>query len=489
MRLCTRGAFFALFSLLFLCSTNPTEVTGGGGHEVDCAAKGRVIDSCGNPKANAVVRIRSTEYIPSDMPHTQDDTLFALDLHTDIEGVFAARVPVGEYILEACDSASFGAVVAFHIDSSDTPYYIGDVTLRETRTLSAAAPAYEMYEESLFVAVPGLERLAVSTPSGAFRIENLPLGTYTLLMGFPGAYTPVRAEGINLEKLSDNSEREADSGLLSPDSLTVHHILREIERTDLINASIGWRDDGGRLTALDMKQLHLSSVPELVRNLRNLEEVSLKWNCLVSLPSWVGSLPRLRYLDVSFNLISSFPDELSRCSALIHLNCRGNRLSEMPVSVSELPVLELLDLSGNPLGSLPSSLAKVKSLKVLMADNCELEVLPDELGTLMNLSHLALENNRLSTLPNTVGRLKKLSELHLSHNRLTALPEEIGDADELAGLRVYNNELSLLPSSILKLDKLVPMFVNIRKNRLHELPGDLASWADTYDPGWRTNQK
>ncbi len=488
MRLCTRGAFFALAGLLFFCSTNPTEVTGGGGHEVDCAAKGRVIDSCGNPKAHALVRIRSVDYVPSSMPHSSD-SFFARNLHTDENGMFNAPVPAGAYLLEACDSVSSGAVVAFHIDSSDTPYYIGDVTLRETRTLSAAAPVYEMYEESLFVAVPGLERLAVSTPSGTFRIENLPLGTYTLLMGFPGAYTPVRAEGINLEKFSDNPWREIDCGLLSPDSLTVHHVLKEIERTDLINASIGWRDDKRRLTALDMKQLHLSSVPELVGNLRNLEEISLKWNSLESLPAWIGNLPRLRHLDVSFNLIFSFPDELSHCSTLVHLNCRGNRLPEMPASVSQLAALEMLDISGNPLGSLSPSLAKVKSLKVLMADNCDLEVLPDELGTLTNLGFLAVENNRLSKLPSTVGMLKSLSELHLSHNKLTTLPEEIGDARALAGLRVYNNELSSLPSSILELEDLVPMFVNIRKNRLHDLPDNLAAWADTYDPGWRTKQK
>ncbi len=479
MKFCTRGAFPALAGLLFLCSTNPTEVTGGGGHEVDCAAKGRVIDSCGNPKAHALVRIRSVDYVPSSMPHSSD-SFFARNLHTDEKGMFKASVPAGAYLLEACDSASSGAVVAFEIDSSDTPYYIGDVLLGETRALSGAAPAFEMYEESLFVAVPGLERLAVSTPSGAFRIENLPLGTYTLLLSFQGAYTPVRAEKIA------SGKNAAD---LSPDSLTVHHILKEIERTNWVNASIGWFDDDGRLTALDMKQLSLSGVPELVRNLKNLEEISLKWNRLESLPTWLGDLPRLRHLDVSFNLISSFPDELGHCSTLVHLNCRGNRLPEMPASVTKLVGLELLDISGNPLGSLSPSLAKVKSLKELRADNCDLEDLPDEIGALMNLGILAVENNRLSELPVTVGMLKSLSEMKLSHNQLTALPEEIGEARELAGLGVNNNELSSLPFSILKLEKLIPTFVDISKNRLHDLPDTLASWADRYDPGWRTKQK
>jgi hypothetical protein len=66
------------------------------------------------------------------------------------------------------------------------------------------------------------------------------------------------------------------------------------------------------------------------------------------------------------------------------------------------------------------------------------------------------------------------------------LPSTIGQLKSLKRIGLSDNELSILPVSIVDLS---PDFVNLADNRLLDMTGAAAVWADTYAPGWRASQR
>ena len=244
------------------------------------------------------------------------------------------------------------------------------------------------------------------------------------------------------------------------------------------------RPDGTR--RLNLGYQELTQVPEGIRSLTDLEELSLNNNAITELPAWIGDLQNLRKLDVSSNRLASLPPELGRLVRLEDLQCLGNKLTVLPPQIGALVALKRLNLMYNPLESLPPELGNCSRLEYLRLCGHRIRQLPPETGDLGALRQLFVPGTRtvsgeilgLETLPPQIGQLRNLVELHLQHNRLKTLPPEVGQMTALKLLYVADNRLERVPPELGDLQNLggiVSEGLWFSRNRLKELPAELGA--------------
>ena len=187
-----------------------------------------------------------------------------------------------------------------------------------------------------------------------------------------------------------------------------------------------------KLTSLDLRPLHLSSLPPIFAHLTQLQKLDLCNNKLTALPAEIGQLTELRGLDLLYNKLTFLPAEIGQLTHLQELNLSSNQLNALPAEIGQLTQLQRLSLSLNQLTSLPA-----------------------EIGNLVQLQELYVNNNKLTALPKEIGQLTQLQQLYLIHNELSALPAEIGQLTQLQRLEIYlNKELQNLPLTFSALHQL-----------------------------------
>ena len=187
-----------------------------------------------------------------------------------------------------------------------------------------------------------------------------------------------------------------------------------------------------KLTSLDLRPLHLSSLPPIFAHLTQLQKLDLCNNKLTALPAEIGQLTELRGLDLLYNKLTFLPAEIGQLTHLQELNLSSNQLNALPAEIGQLIQLQRLSLSLNQLTSLPA-----------------------EIGNLVQLQELYVNNNKLTALPKEIGQLTQLQQLYLIHNELSALPAEIGQLTQLQRLEIYlNKELQNLPLTFSALHQL-----------------------------------
>ena len=174
----------------------------------------------------------------------------------------------------------------------------------------------------------------------------------------------------------------------------------------------------------DGKDLPMASLPtELTAS--TLTNVLLKNNNLSSLPEELLQLPNLQSLDVSFNHITTISPKLS-CPSLKYLNLSDNKLVELPMTIWYLPHLEELEVKKNILQSVGEGSINSSNLSQL-------------------LKAVDISYNKLDELPSFVLELPVLEELNVSHNELISLPQNLWKCCTLRELDVSHNMLTKLP--------------------------------------------
>ncbi|MDP3533514.1 MAG: leucine-rich repeat domain-containing protein [Alphaproteobacteria bacterium] len=256
------------------------------------------------------------------------------------------------------------------------------------------------------------------------------------------------------------------------------------------------------LKSLDIRYNKLTSLPESIKNLENLEELHLDENnlktipdsikhlkklrilCLssnkiTSLPDWIGDLENLEELYLGKNKITTLPDSIQKLQKLRILRLDCNKITSLPDWIGDLENLETLHLGrdrfsstkhtyGNKIATLPTSIKNLKKLKILNISYNNITFLPNEIGNLKNLTNLDLSANQLTILPNVIGNLNNLKELNLSNNKLTTLPDSVGNLNNLTELNLSNNKLTILPDSVGNLSNLTKLYLS--QNALSNLP-------------------
>jgi Leucine-rich repeat (LRR) protein len=86
------------------------------------------------------------------------------------------------------------------------------------------------------------------------------------------------------------------------------------------------------------------------------------------------------FLDLSELELSTLPEALGQLTNLQKLNLSGNQLTTLPESLGQLTNLQLLYLFDNQLTTLPESLEQLTNLQWLFLNNNQLTALPESLG-------------------------------------------------------------------------------------------------------------
>ncbi|CAH1251192.1 LRRIQ4 [Branchiostoma lanceolatum] len=231
--------------------------------------------------------------------------------------------------------------------------------------------------------------------------------------------------------------------------------------------------DADGLLKLDLSNQGLTSIPEEVFDITDLEVLDVSNNKLTCIPEAIGRLQKLARLDADCNLLTSLPQAISTLQQLTHLYIYDNQLTEVPPGVCSLPNLEVLSVRNNKLSTLPPGVEKLQKLTHLYIHNNQLTEVPPGVCSLPNLEVFSVSNNKLSTLPPGVENLQKLTKLFITDNQLTEVPPGVCSLPNLEVLVVSNNKLSTLPPGVEKLEKLRELYIH--NNQLTEVPPGVCS--------------
>jgi Leucine-rich repeat (LRR) protein len=284
-----------------------------------------------------------------------------------------------------------------------------------------------------------------------------------------------------------------------------------------------------RVVELSLTGLGLSTVPEEVWQLQQLQTLNLYNNRLETLPEAIGNLKWLKYLNLEKNQLRELPASLGKLQRLQQLNLQTNQLTELPEELTaiglglkwqpqnesekgifladnrlEVPprdkvekgmervalveyfqrypreirgieraIGKRLPLLEKEEWSLGYRLDENQQVVELILENMGLTKVPKEVWQLRNLQILGLDDNKLTNLPKEIGQLQKLQKLSLSNNLLTNLPKEIGQLPQLLKLVLRRNQLTQLPPEIGNLRQLVNLWLS--NNQLTQLPPEISN--------------
>ena len=244
------------------------------------------------------------------------------------------------------------------------------------------------------------------------------------------------------------------------------------------------------LISLSLDSNEITEIPEDIKRLILLQELSAKCNRISVFPSVLFELSALSIVDLSFNMLTTIPVSVFRkFKSLKELNLANNSLISIPDEIVQATSLETLRVEGNLLKRLPE-LSLLKRLHTLIAFDNKIQTAPKNLPS--TLETVDLSRNDLSTLSGSnICAISALQTLDLSSNSLTELPrfrtpklEEFAIADnkldslsslvDLPLLRVLDasrNALRVLPFSVGGLQELSEVY--LRNNSIENVPASI----------------
>ena len=224
---------------------------------------------------------------------------------------------------------------------------------------------------------------------------------------------------------------------------------------------------------LEISEDYLTSLPESIGNLTNLQTLVISGDSLTSLPESIGNLTNLQTLRIWGKSLTTLPESIGSLINLQSLGIGGDSLTTLPESIGNLTNLQKLDISYSSFTTLPESIGNLTNLQKLDISRTSLTTLPDWIGNLTNLQELGISGDSLTSLPESIGNLNNLQSLDIRYTSLTSLPESIGNLNNLQSLDIRYTSLTTLPESIGNLTNLQSLYIS--GNPLTTLPESIGN--------------
>jgi Leucine-rich repeat (LRR) protein len=128
-----------------------------------------------------------------------------------------------------------------------------------------------------------------------------------------------------------------------------------------------------KLKQLDLYGCGLTTIPDSICLLSNLEKLSLPYNSITELPNTIGMLTNLKSLILYENKLNKMDDEICKLTNLEMLDLSENHLEQVSPNIGNLTKLKEIHLYQNMLNDLPNSFFALTNLQELyIGDNVDL---------------------------------------------------------------------------------------------------------------------
>lgn len=172
------------------------------------------------------------------------------------------------------------------------------------------------------------------------------------------------------------------------------------------------------------------NLPSSIKNLDNLEVLSISSNLMSSLPEEIGFLKNLNDGWFSDNVLETLPNGFSKLQKLKTLHLNNNEFKVFPKALYTIASLKRIDIYKNKIREIPTGIGGMTGLTGLFIDKNELnnECL-SEIYNLENLEVLDIRQNKITSFPPGLEKMKKLRVMYISGNNISS--QEVTRAQSL----------------------------------------------------------
>lgn len=220
-----------------------------------------------------------------------------------------------------------------------------------------------------------------------------------------------------------------------------------------------------KLKKLKLDQCEVSTIPNSIKNLTNLEYLNLSCKIKTLTPE-ISKLKNLKVLNLKRSYLLKKITNLPK--SLNHLVLSNENLN-INEEIFCLPNLKKLEIENTPIKKIPDEIRNCKNLYHLSIYSCvkHFELSP-EIGNLSNLDYLELAGKGISDINFEFTNLKNLRELRISDTSIRNIPDSICECFKLRELVINDSPLEELPVNIGNLKALCKLdleYTNISKLR------------------------
>lgn len=163
--------------MLLQCSSESPTV---GVETTNTLISGKVLYPSGESAAGATVKLRPTNYIAS-IDGSSDGYTSSQNLLTDELGNLSIRIiNEGSFYIEVNDDSAYASRFKLSIENTTNDTTIADIVLKPYAVITGTIVKSAESAESLFVQIPGMDRITNIDDEGSFNFDDLPEGDYSL---------------------------------------------------------------------------------------------------------------------------------------------------------------------------------------------------------------------------------------------------------------------------------------------------------------------
>jgi Leucine-rich repeat (LRR) protein len=225
--------------------------------------------------------------------------------------------------------------------------------------------------------------------------------------------------------------------------------------------------DYDKIVYLNLSNKGLTTLPDNIRHMVNLQDLVLNNNKLYSLSAKLIYCKKLKRIELGSNEFTCVPTMLTQFPELEHIGLEDNNLISFPDDFHRLQSLKSLDLSNvhnsfsrsyNTFNEVPVTVCKLRNLERLLLEKLPLTRLPPEFTELKKLKVLSLSGNTgmdWKQVLQILSHLPELEVLSISFIGRSYLPPEIGNLKNLK-LIIWKEEMAINQWYLPRLKELLP---------------------------------